>query len=188
MLARLTLFRMAFDAIANAVGRINLEQEKERLEANLLQARRMETIGAFASGIAHNFNNIVGAILGHTEMADAQVRSGRRPDGNLAEIRRAGERARELVDQILRFGSRSDRRRERIDVKALIAETKSLLVASLPSHVGLTVNETSGATVVSAEPAQLQQVVLNLCNNAAQAMDDPGIIEIRIEVRETLIA
>jgi signal transduction histidine kinase len=179
------LFRMAFDAIANAVGRINLEQEKERLEANLLQARRMETIGAFASGIAHNFNNIVGAILGHTEMADVQVRSGRRPDGNLAGIRRAGERARELVDQILRFGSRSDRRRERIDVKALIAETKSLLAASLPRHVGLTVNETSDVTVVSAEPAQLQQVVLNLCNNAAQAMDQPGTIEIRIEVRET---
>ena len=173
-----TLFRMAFDAIANAVGRINLEREKERLEANLLQARRMETIGAFACGIAHNFNNIVGAILGHTEMADAQVRSGRRPAGNLAEIRRAGERARELVDQILRFGSRSDRRRERIDVKALIAETKSLLAASLPRHVGLTVNETSDATVVSAEPAQLQQVVLNLCNNAAQAMDEPGTIEI----------
>jgi signal transduction histidine kinase/CheY-like chemotaxis protein len=183
-----TLFRMAFDAIANAVGRINLEQEKERLQANLLQARRMETIGAFASGIAHNFNNIVGAILGYTEMADAQVRSGRRPAGNLTEIRRAGERARELVDQILRFGSRSDRRRERIDVKALITETKALLAASLPSHVGLTVSETSGTTVVSAEPAQLQQVVLNLCNNAAQAMDEPGMIEIRIEMRETLNA
>jgi len=56
----------------------------------------------------------------------------------------------------------------------------------LPSHVGLTVSETSNATVVSAEPAQLQQVVLNLCNNAAQAMDQPGMIEIRIEVRETL--
>ena len=53
-------------------------------------------------------------------------------------------------------------------------------------HVGLTVSETSDATVVSAEPAQLQQVVLNLCNNAAQAMDEPGMIEIRIEVRETL--
>src|SRR6185369_16631778 len=92
------LFRMAFDAIANAVGRINLEQEKGRLEANLLQARRMETIGAFASGIAHNFNNIVGAILGHTEMADAQVRSGRRPDGILPEFAvRASARASSLT-------------------------------------------------------------------------------------------
>jgi CheY-like chemotaxis protein len=118
-------------------------------------------------------------------MADARVRSGRQPAANLAEIRRAGERARQLVDQILRFGSRSDHRRERVDVKALVAETRSLLAASLPSHVGLTVNETSDATVVSAEAAQLQQVVLNLCNNAAQAMDEPGVIEIKIEVRET---
>ena len=181
----LMLFRMAFDAIASAVGRINLEQEKERLEANLLQARRMETIGAFASGIAHNFNNIVGAILGHTEMADARIRSGRRPAGNLAEIRRAGERARELVDQILRFGSRSDRHRQHIDVRALIAETRSLLAASLPTYVGLKVSETPDATIVSAEPAQLQQVVLNLCNNAAQAMDEPGTIEIEIALRKT---
>jgi signal transduction histidine kinase len=180
------LFRMAFDAIANAVGRINLEHEKERLEENLQQARRMETIGAFASGIAHNFNNIVGAILGHTEMADAQISSGSWPARNLAEIRHAGERARELVGQILTFGNRGDRRRERVDVKALVAETKSLLAASLPSHVGLTVGETSEVTIVSAEPAQLQQVILNVCNNAAQAMDEPGIIEIQIEAREII--
>ena len=81
----LMLFRMAFDAITSAVGRINLEQEKERLQANLLHARRMETIGAFASGIRDNFNNIVGAILGHAEMADARIRSGRRPAGNLVK-------------------------------------------------------------------------------------------------------
>jgi signal transduction histidine kinase/CheY-like chemotaxis protein len=178
------LFRMAFDAIANAVGRVILEQEMERLEASVQQARRMETIGAFASGIAHNFNNIVGAILGYAEMADARIRSGARPDDNLAEIRRAGERARELVGQILIFGRRGEGRRERICVKALVEETKSLLAASLPSHVGFAVSETSEMTVVSAEPAQLQQVILNVCNNAAQAMNEPGVIEIQIEVRE----
>src|ERR1700737_3778402 len=175
---------MAFDAIANAVSRIVLEQEKERLQASLQKARRMETIGAFASGIAHNFNNIVGAILGYTEIADARVRSGGQQATSLAEIRRAGERARELVDQILTFGRRGEGRRERICVKALVAETKSLLAASLPPHVGITVSETSEMTVVSAEPAQLQQVILNVCNNAAQAMDKPGVIEIQIGVRE----
>jgi signal transduction histidine kinase len=179
-----TLFRMAFDAISQAVGRVVLEREKERLEANLQQARRMETIGTFSSGIAHNFNNIVGAILGHTEMADALVRSGAQPAANLTEIRRAGERARELVDQILTFGRRGEGRRERVDVSALVAETNRLLAASLPSHVGISVGETSEAAVVSGEPAQLQQVILNVCNNAAQAMDMPGVIEIRIEVRE----
>jgi signal transduction histidine kinase len=179
-----TLFRMAFDAIAQAVGRVVLEREKERLEANLQQARRMETIGTFASGIAHNFNNIVGAILGYTEMADSPVGSGGHPAANLAEIRRAGERARGLVDQILTFGRRGEGRREHVCLKALVAETNGLLVASLSSHVGIRVKETSGAAVVSAEPAQLQQVILNLCNNAAQAMDEAGDIEIRIEVRK----
>ena len=182
--AEFALFRMAFDAIANAVGRIVLEQEKERLQASLQQARRMETIGAFASGIAHNFNNIVGAILGYTEMADARVRSGGQQAASLAEIRRAGERARELVHQILTFGRRGEGRRERICIKALVAETNTLLAASLPPHVGITVGETSEMTVVSAEPAQLQQVILNVCNNAAQAMERAGVIEIQIGVRK----
>jgi signal transduction histidine kinase len=179
------LFRMAFDAIANAVGRVVLEQEKERLEVSLQQARRMETLGAFASGIAHNFNNIVSAILGYTEMADTHVSAGSGPASNLAGIRRAGERARELVDQILTFGNRgSDASRERICVNALIVETESLLAASLPSDVELIVHETPERAVVSAEPAQLQQVILNVCNNAAQAMDEPGTVNIRLEVRE----
>ena len=183
-LAEVTLLRMAFDAIGQAVGRVVLEREKERLEANLQQARRMETIGTFSSGIAHNFNNIIGAILGYTEMADALVKSGAQPAANLAGIRRAGERARELVDQILTFGRRGEGRRERVRISALVAETNRLLAASLPSHVGINLGEISETAVVSGEPAQLQQVILNVCNNAAQAMDRPGVIEIRIEVRE----
>jgi signal transduction histidine kinase len=178
------LFRMAFDAIANAVNRVMLEQEKERLQVKLQQARRMETIGTFASGIAHNFNNIVGAILGYTEIADARLRSNGGPAASLAEIRRAGERARELVDQILTFGRRGEGRRERLCVRALVAETRALLAASLPSHVKLAVSEKTQTATVWAEPAQLQQVILNLCNNAAQAMNEPGLIELCIEARE----
>jgi len=179
------LVHMAFDAIANAVRREILEQDKERLEASLHQARRMETIGALTSGIAHNFNNIVGAILGFAEMAHAHVKAGSRSANSLGEIRRAGERARDLVDQILTFGRRGAMRRERICVKELIAETRTLLEASLPHHVSLMVQETSDTTIVAAEPAQLQQVILNVCNNAAQAMDEAGTIEIMLEARET---
>src|ERR1700737_4716002 len=73
-------------------------------------------------------------------------------------------------------------RRELVCIKALVAETNRLLAASLPSYVGITVSETSEAAVVSAEPARLQQVILNLCNNAAQAMERPGVIEIGIDV------
>jgi signal transduction histidine kinase len=183
--AEVALFRMAFDAIGNAVGRVILEREKERLEASLQQARRMETIGTFASGIAHNFNNIVGAILGYAEMADAHFKAGGQAAASLAEIRSASERAGELVDQILTFGRRGEGRRAAVCMKALIAETRSLLGASLPSHIELRIHETSENAIVWGEPAQLQQVILNVCNNAAQAMDEPGAVEIRIDVRET---
>jgi nitrogen-specific signal transduction histidine kinase len=175
---------MALDAIANAVDRELLEHDRERLETSLQQARRMETIGALASGIAHNFNNITGAILGHAETAQGQLEPRSRAAGNLNEIRRAGERARDLVAQILTFGRRSPMRRAKIGIETLVAETKSLLDASLPAHVDISVRATSQATIVSGEPAQLQQVILNVCNNAAQAMDAPGTIEIEIDVRQ----
>jgi signal transduction histidine kinase/CheY-like chemotaxis protein len=180
----LGLLSMAFDAIANAVEREFLEQDRERLEANLEQARRMETIGALASGIAHNFNNITGAILGYTETAQAQVKPHGRVARSLSEIRRAGERARDLVDQILTFGRRAALRRSSISIEALIAETKSLLDVSLRPQINLVVRVTSQQTIVSGEAAQLQQVILNVCNNAAQAMDTAGTIEVEIDARE----
>lgn len=184
--AEFALFRMAFDAIRNAVRRVNLEQEKGRLEASLQQARRMETIGTFASGIAHNFNNIVGAILGYVEMADSGTKPGSRSAASLAEIRRAGERARELVGQILSFGRRSPGRQERIRIEVLVAETTALLAASLPSHVKLTVSQSTETATVSGEPGQLQQVILNLCNNAAQALEEPGFVDLRVAEREVI--
>jgi signal transduction histidine kinase/ActR/RegA family two-component response regulator len=182
--AELGLLRMALDAIANVVAREHLEQERARLETNLQQARRMETVGALSSGIAHNFNNIVGAILGYTEMAEGQLASDSRAARNLKEIRRAGERARDLVDQILAFGRRRDIRRKPVSMKGLVAETSSLLEASLPSQIELVIREVPDGVAISGQPGQLQQVILNLCNNAAQAMDQVGRVEIETEVRE----
>ena len=184
--AELGLLRMALDAIANAVERAHLEQEQARLERSLQQARRMETVGALASGVAHNFNNIIGAILGHAEIAEAQLASESRPARNLEEIRRAGERARDLVDQMLDFGRRRDLQRKPVSLNGLVAETRSLLQVSLPPGIELVIGEVPDAAVISGQPAQLQQVLLNLCNNAAQAMDQAGRIEIKTEVHQIL--
>ena len=180
----LGLLRMALDAILHALQRQSMEQERARLEARLEQGRRMETVGALASGIAHNFNNIVGAILGYTEIAEGQVAPGSRPARSLGEIRRAGERARDLVDQILTFGRRRDARRRPTEVRSLIAEAAALLRVSLPPAIDFVVHEASTAAVVSAEPVQLQQVILNLCINAAQAMNGAGRVNLEARVHE----
>lgn len=176
------LLRLALDAITNAVRREMLERERMRLEMRLQQARRMETLGTLASGVAHNFSNIIGAILGHVEMADEQLAAGSRTAGNTEAIRQAAERARELVDQILAFSRRRDTNRQAVNVRALITEAADLLHASLPPPIELQVREAPDAAMVSGQYVQLQQVILNLCNNAAQAMDESGCIEIAAAV------
>ena len=180
----LSLLRMALDTIVYALERHSMERERARLETRLQQAHRMETVGTFSSGIAHNFNNILAGILGHTEMVEEHLASEARPQRNLIAIRRGAERAKDLVDQILTFGRRREGGREHVCVKTLVAEAKSLLAPSLPAYVEIKVSETAETAAVSAEPAQLQQVILNICNNAVQAMDKPGVIEIEIGTRE----
>lgn len=180
----LSLLRMALDTIVYALQRHCMEKERDRLEIRLQQARRMETVGTFSSGIAHNFNNILAGILGHTEMAEEHLAPEAGPRRNLTAIRRGAERARDLVDQILTFGRRREGTREHVCIKTLVAEAKSLLAPSLPAHVEIMVSKPTERAVVLAEPAQLQQVILNICNNAVQAMDDPGVIRIEIETCE----
>jgi signal transduction histidine kinase len=182
--SELSLLCMACQAIKNAVARESLERDHERLEANLQHARRMETVGALTSGIAHNFNNIIGAILGYTERAQTYAGPERRSTESLNEIRRAAERARELVGQILTFGRGGASRSTRVSLQALVSEAKSLLEVSLDRDVGIVVRTTAHAPIVRGTPAHLQQVILNVCKNAAQAMDAPGTIEIDIDVHE----
>jgi signal transduction histidine kinase len=174
----LGLLRMALDAVTNAINRQTFERERARLETRLQQARHLETVGVLASGIAHNFNNIVGAILGYTEMADEQGTSDRNSGRILEDIRGAAERARELVDNILAFARRRDAQHRPVSMHDLVAEATSLLRASLPATVEVAVRGTSEPATVSGTPTQLQQVILNLCNNAAQAMGYLGRIEI----------
>jgi signal transduction histidine kinase/CheY-like chemotaxis protein len=180
----LSLLRMALDTIVYTVGRNAMETERARLEARLQQARRMEKIGTLTSGIAHNFNNILGGILGHSEVMEEHLGPDVRLGRNLGAIRRGAERARDLVDQILVFGQRRDARRRPLSADALVAETASLLSVSLPRGIELSIQESQVAALVSGESAQLQQVILNLCNNAAQAMENGGRIEIATELRQ----
>jgi signal transduction histidine kinase/FixJ family two-component response regulator len=180
----LSLLRMALDTIVYAVGRQAMEKERARLETRLRQARRMEAVGTITSGIAHNFNNILGGILGHSEVIEDRLGSDARLGRNIDAIRRGAERARDLVEQILVFGRRREVQHRPVSVRALVAEAELLLKVSLPAGIELSIHEPSSAAVVSGEPEQLQQVIFNLCNNAAQAMDNAGRIELEAELVE----
>ena len=124
------LAQLASDAVANALEREFLERERTKLAMRLERARRMQMIGSLASGIAHNFNNIIGAILGYSEMAEPQITRGTKPAQHIEEIRRAAERGRDLVDNILTFGRRADGRARPVQVRTLLNEAASLLRAS----------------------------------------------------------
>jgi signal transduction histidine kinase len=180
----LSLLRMALDTVAYTVTRHAMEKERARIETRLQQARRMETVGALACGISHNFNNILGGILGHAEIAEVRLMSDGPPAHNLAAIRRGAEQARDLVDQILAFGSPRDGRRRPVSTKALIDDAAALLHASLPSQIELAIKIAPQPAIISGEPVQLQQVILNLCNNAAQAMQGAGRVALASEVHE----
>jgi signal transduction histidine kinase len=180
----LSLLRMALDAIVNAAARRGIERERDRLESRLQQAQRMETIGAFASGIAHNFNNIVGAILGYAEMAESRLAAGTATARNVEEIRRAGERARVLAEQILTFGRTREIRREAVVIAELVGEASSLLRVSLPLAIELAVPAIDASILTWGDHAQLQQVVLNLCTNAARAMAERGRIVVDVAIEQ----
>ncbi len=176
--------RLAGDAIGAAIERDLSERDRAKLTARLERALRMQMVGQLASGIAHNFNNIIGAILGYSEMAAAEIEADAKAARHLAEIQRAAERGRDLIDSILTFGRRSDARTSLVSAAALLDETASLLRATLPPGVELVVSDAPSDLAVFGEAAQVQQIILNLCKNAAQAMEGSGRIGIMADAQE----
>jgi signal transduction histidine kinase len=180
--------RLAGDMIANALEREIGEREKAKLTARLERALRLQMVGQLASGVAHNFNNILAAILGYSEMAGSEVEPGGKAARRIAEIEKAAERGRDLVDSILTFGRRSNARSSLVSITELLSETASLLRASLASGVELIVADAPAGLAVFGEPAQLQQIIVNLCRNAAQAMGESGRIEVSVDTQHLMTA
>ncbi len=144
------------------------------LEKKLRQAQKMEAIGTLAGGIAHDFNNILGAILGFADMALLQSDPDSPAHESLMHIRKGGKRAADLVQQILTFSRQSSTEKKQIAATPLIQESLQLLRASLPSTITIHQDLQAKDALVLADATQLQQIVLNLCTNAFQAMREHG--------------
>jgi signal transduction histidine kinase/CheY-like chemotaxis protein len=180
----IALLRTISEVFAGALGREQAEREKQTLESRLRHAQRMEALGTLAGGIAHDFNNILAAILGYAEMALGRLRRDSREWQHVQEVRKAGERARDIVDRILAFSRRSEHRQRPVRMRPLLEETAGLLEASLPSTVTLRTSLPDADAIVLGEPSRLQQVVMNLCTNAAQAMAGQGVIDVALDLVE----
>jgi signal transduction histidine kinase/ActR/RegA family two-component response regulator len=176
------LLRTVGEIFANALIRERDERERQTLESRLRRAQRMEALGTLAGGIAHDFNNILGAILGYAEMLRDRLRRGSREWQHVQEVQNAGERARVIVDRILAFTHRSDQRHHPVRMRPLLEETASLLRASLPSTIGIRMRLPDEDAIVKGESGRLQQVVMNLCANAAQAMAAHGVIDVALDL------
>lgn len=146
------------------------EDTRLQLQSQLRESQKMEALGTLAGGVAHDFNNIVAAILGNVELALDDVPDSKPARTSLYEIRKAGRRARDLVQQILAFSRRQDNTRQPTCLRAVLEEAHSLLRATLPADVTLQLHVDPNLPAVMANATQIEQVVLNLATNALQAV------------------
>ena len=159
--------------------------DQEKLEGQLRQAQKMESIGTLAGGIAHDFNNILSAIMGYTDMALGEHKVEDRLRRYLEQVFKAGERARDLVKQILAFSRQSDEKPRPLRVSPIIKEALKLLRASLPSTIHIYQDIQCESDTVLADPTQIHQILMNLCTNAAQAMHDrKGELKVTLAMEE----
>ena len=157
------------------------DREKEILQRQLVQAQKMEAIGTLAGGIAHDFNNILSSIIGYTEIAMARTQQPTMIHP-LEKVIQSSERARDLVQQILAFGRKSDQRMKPLHIQSVMQESLKLLRASLPATLTIRQNIQPGPIVVRANATQMHQVLMNLMTNAAHAIGaHSGTIEVGIK-------
>ena len=150
-----------------------LEDERTQVEAQLRQAQKMEALGTLAGGIAHDFNNILGIIAGYTEIALLEMEEESPVRSRLKEVLGASHRAKDLVQQIVAFSRRKEMEKKPLQVGLIVKEAMKMLRASLPSTIEIKTCVES-KSVVAADPTQIHQVLMNLCTNAAHAMQDRG--------------
>ena len=154
----------------------------KKLEVQAQQSQKMEAIGTLAGGIAHDFNNILMGVVGYTELAKQKAGGNEAVKRNLDEVLVAGQRAKELVQQILLFSRQTEQERQPLDLQVVVKEVCKFLRASLPSTIDIRQTFTEAPTIILGDPIQMHQVVMNLCANAGHAMrESGGLLELKLD-------
>ncbi len=154
------------------------EEEKRRLQEQLVQAQKMEAVGQLAGGIAHDFNNLLTAITGYSELLLGELPPEDLRRSHAEEIRKAGERAASLTQQLLAFSRRQVLEPKVLDVNTVVSDIERMLRRLIGEHIELKTRKTQDLWKVKADPGQIEQAILNLVLNARDAMPSGGTLAI----------
>ena len=168
----------AIGIVEDLTERRRTSEALEAREAQLRQAQKMEAVGQLAGGVAHDFNNLLTVILGNIGFAREDIEPAHAAQADLREAEYAGERARALVRQLLAFSRRQMVQPRVLDMSALVRDAERLLLRVLPETIQVVTHVPSAPALVRADPAQLEQVLVNLAINARDAMPDGGQLSI----------
>lgn len=159
--------------------------QQKKIEEVHLRSQKLESLGTLAGGIAHDFNNILLAIRGNADLASDDLPENHPAQPSLAEIRKSAKRATDLVRQILAFSRPQEQGHEILPLESVIGEAARLMRSTLPAMIEIRTNFPSNIPLVSVDPAQFRQVVVNLITNAAHAIGSrAGTIELSLRVIE----
>ena len=165
------------DSDGNKIGFRGLGRditEKKRLEDQLIHAQKMESIGTLAGGIAHDFNNILHMILGNTELAMQNIPKSNAAWAKIDKIKSISLKASDIVNQLLRFSRKADQELKAINAVAVVKEAVKFLESTIPASIEIITRLPDTDIIIFADQVQIYQIILNLCTNASQAMEETG--------------
>lgn len=171
---------LVFDGVLlDITDRKKAEKERIEIEKSFLHAQRLESLGLMAGGIAHDFNNLLTAILGNLDLALVERSPEARSDSFIEKARRAACRAADLTNQMLAYSGKGKFHIKVFDLSNLVEEMAGLLEVSIPKNVHVNLSMDRSLPLITADPAQIQQIIMNLIMNASEAMEGrPGTVTI----------
>ncbi|MGE5569708.1 MAG: ATP-binding protein [Rhodospirillales bacterium] len=165
-------------AIRDITDRLRAEEEHSRIEEQLRQSQRLESVGRLAGGVAHDFNNLLTVINGYADMLRYDLDEDDPLRAGLDEIKRAGERAASLTQQLLAFSRKQMIEPKPIDLNAVVAESEKMLRRLVGEDIEFVTTLSASPGAVMADPGQIHQILMNLAVNARDAMPNGGVLHV----------
>ncbi|MBM9537500.1 PAS domain S-box protein [Desulfobulbus alkaliphilus] len=170
--------RAVLSIALDITDRKQVEEEKKHLQNQLIQAQKMESVGRLTGGVAHDFNNILSVILGYTEMALQQVDSRGKLHADLTAIHQAALRSADIVRQLLAFASQQTIAPRQLDLNVTVTDLLNMLQRLIGEDITLSWRPSAKLPPVCMDPSQIDQILVNLCVNARDAIEEIGTITI----------